>query len=84
MSSGFVSAGILESDDATTTVVPSNADIVTDQNNEDEPSGVDAWAAADAAVKAARERAANSSSLMGSQDGGKSLFEVLQANKAVL
>ncbi|KAK6495419.1 hypothetical protein TWF481_003443 [Arthrobotrys musiformis] len=74
MSSGFVSSGRLESADA---------DEIHNVNNGDTqgpPS--DAWAAADAAIKEAKERAASASGLVGSQDGGKSLFEVLQANKA--
>ncbi|KAK6531482.1 hypothetical protein TWF281_008287 [Arthrobotrys megalospora] len=75
MSSGFVSSGRLESADADEI---HNADA----GNTHEPSAVDAWAAADAAIKEAKEKAASSSSLVGSQDGGKSLYEVLQANKA--
>ncbi|KAF3189455.1 hypothetical protein TWF106_004814 [Orbilia oligospora] len=75
MSSGFVSSGRLESADA---------DEIHNVNAEDnrEASAVDAWAAADAAIKEAKEKAASTSGLVGSQEGGKSLYEVLQANKA--
>ncbi|KAK6539730.1 hypothetical protein TWF694_009931 [Orbilia ellipsospora] len=77
MSSGFVSSGKLDPD-ANTDITPN----IVKNTDAEEPSIVDSWAAADAAIKAARERAASSSGLIGSQDGGKSLFEVLQANKA--
>ncbi|KAF3907515.1 hypothetical protein AA313_de0201445 [Arthrobotrys entomopaga] len=80
MSSGFVSSGKLDLD-AKTTDTPNTVND-TPAGDVEEPSAVDSWAAADAAIKAAKERAANSSGLIGSQDGGKSLFEVLQANKA--
>ncbi|KAK6363765.1 hypothetical protein TWF730_001181 [Orbilia blumenaviensis] len=75
MSSGFVSSGRLESADA---------DEIHNADNGDtrDPSAVDAWAAADAAIKQAREKAASSTGLVGSQEDGKSLYEVLQANKA--
>ncbi|EGX53612.1 hypothetical protein TWF173_008473 [Orbilia oligospora] len=75
MSSGFVSSGRLESADA---------DEIHNVNTGDnrEASAVDAWAAADAAIKEAKEKAASTSGLVGSQEGGKSLYEVLQANKA--
>ncbi|KAF3932238.1 hypothetical protein ABW19_dt0200395 [Dactylella cylindrospora] len=78
MSSGFVSSGQFDAADG------SRRDRVdsTSHDSSNEATGVDAWAAADAAVKAAREKANASSGLMGSQEGGKSLFEVLQANKA--
>ncbi|EPS44007.1 hypothetical protein H072_2016 [Dactylellina haptotyla CBS 200.50] len=76
MSSGFVSSGQLDASDSTEK--PNTYD---DTEGTQEPTGVDAWAAADAAVKAAKEKAA-SSGLVGSQEGGKSLYEVLQANKA--
>ncbi|KAK6356515.1 hypothetical protein TWF718_000874 [Orbilia javanica] len=74
MSSGFVSSGRLESADA---------DEIHNANpSSQEASAVDAWAAADAAIKEAKEKAAATPGLVGSQEGGKSLYEVLQANKA--
>ncbi|KAF3930424.1 hypothetical protein ABW20_dc0101411 [Dactylellina cionopaga] len=80
MSSGFVSSGQLDSTTGFTEPRESNTDDVS--KSVPEPTGVDAWSAADAAVKAAKERAAANSGLIGSQEDGKSLFEVLQANKA--
>ncbi|RVD84404.1 uncharacterized protein DFL_006154 [Arthrobotrys flagrans] len=75
MSSGFVSSGRLESADA---------DEIHNAHTGDtqEASAVDAWAAADAAIKEAKEKATSASGLVGSQEDGKSLYEVLQANKA--
>ncbi|KAF3918536.1 hypothetical protein ABW21_db0208178 [Orbilia brochopaga] len=75
MSSGFVSSGQLDSSE------PRKVEQDTDNGSPRELTGVDAWAAADAAVKAA-EDAASASGLMGSQEGGKTLYDVLQANKA--
>ncbi|KAK6335467.1 hypothetical protein TWF696_002241 [Orbilia brochopaga] len=78
MSSGFVSSGQLDSSE------PRHVENETGNGSPEdtrELTGVDAWAAADAAVKAAKEAAA-SSGLVGSQEGGKTLYDVLQANKA--
>ncbi|EWC48477.1 hypothetical protein DRE_02246 [Drechslerella stenobrocha 248] len=76
MSSGFVSSGHFESSQP--------GETKTDNGTSEaapEPTGVDAWAAADIAIKIAREKA-NASGLVGSQEDGKSLYDVLQANKA--
>src|SRR4051812_22753961 len=90
MSSGFVSAGTVSSEplapDQTSSTSDAHADdhaassLESKANPQSGDNVVDSWAAADAAIKAAREKAA-SSSLVGSQEGGKTLFDVLQANK---
>ncbi|KAK6515598.1 hypothetical protein TWF506_007926 [Arthrobotrys conoides] len=77
MSSGFVSSGRLESADA-----DEIHNVNSGNTHENSAAAVDAWAAADAAIREAKEKAASASGLVGSQEGGKSLYEVLQANKA--